>query len=520
MHLRIAGRKTDAQLSLPPDDFLHVIGRSTADFTPDIDLAPDVSVSRQHAHLKLQNGDYWIEDVGSRLGTFLNGVDIRGTGLHPFRAGDCLQIGKSKLTLSPEQLASETGAASTATDSPVEEHQVRFSADLSKKSQSNWPPHLVLPLLETLQSITRAIGDQSPPAEVARVLMPHLGRLIPNADHAAMLLVEDEATEMVLAAHQPEGDPRISVTLAKLAIDQKQAFVWSRQRHASGQTLAQSIDEQKLDNVLCAPMIWQDRALGVLWLSGPGANAFSPSDLNVAVAIGQQTAMAFAGYRAREQKQQGDQTLKQILSHFSPRVAYRLLEQARQGRLRPGGVKSQVTLLCSDLRAFTRTAATMSTDDVVDMLNAYFAELVAVLLKHEGTIDKFIGDAILAVFGSPEPDPMQYENAVAAAREMQQAMRRLNELRAARRLPVLDLGIGVHCGQVLHGFIGSEDRVEFTVIGDAVNRTSRYCDAAGPGEILISPQVHQLVWRKVKAKPVEIQTKHEGNLPAFVLLDA
>ena len=116
----------------------------------------------------------------------------------------------------------------------------------------------------------------------------------------------------------------------------------------------------------------------------------------------------------------------------------------------------------------------MSTDDVVDMLNEYFAELVAVLLKHGGTIDKFIGDAILAVFGSPEPDAAQYDNAINAAREMQSAMKRLNTQRASRKRAVLELGIGVHCGEVLHGFIGSEDRVEFTVIGDAVNKTSRY----------------------------------------------
>src|SRR6201999_301591 len=116
-----------------------------------------------------------------------------------------------------------------------------------------------------------------------------------------------------------------------------------------------------------------------------------------------------------------------------------------------------------------------------------------VLQRHSGTVDKFIGDAVLAVFGSPEADPDQHSNAVLAAREMQLAMRKVNEKRTGRRLPTLEVGIAIHCGRVLHGFIGSEERVEYTVIGDAVNKTSRYCDGAGPGEIIISPELHQVV---------------------------
>ncbi|MGA2499409.1 MAG: adenylate/guanylate cyclase domain-containing protein, partial [Tepidisphaeraceae bacterium] len=91
----------------------------------------------------------------------------------------------------------------------------------------------------------------------------------------------------------------------------------------------------------------------------------------------------------------------------------------------------------------------------------------------------------------------------------------VNERRMGRSQTALELGIGIHCGKVLHGFIGSEDRLEFTVIGEPVNKASRYCDGAKPGSIIVSPEVHQHVWRMVKARKIDIQTKHEGTMPAY-----
>ena len=157
----------------------------------------------------------------------------------------------------------------------------------------------------------------------------------------------------------------------------------------------------------------------------------------------------------------------------------------------------------------------MDAQEVMDLLNAYFPVLVDAVFRFNGTIDKFIGDAILAVFGSPEPDACQHENAIQAAADMQSAMRGINAERACRGLTTCEIGIGIHCGEVLHGFIGSPERIEFTAIGDAVNKATRYCDGAGAGEILISPRLHEQIWRLIQADPVSMFTKHEGCLPAY-----
>jgi adenylate cyclase len=160
----------------------------------------------------------------------------------------------------------------------------------------------------------------------------------------------------------------------------------------------------------------------------------------------------------------------------------------------------------------------MDTDDLLLLLNDYFAAMVECVFRHEGTIDKFIGDALLVVFGSPECHPRHAELAAKAAMAMQVATQAVSERRKAKGDRCCEIGIGVHTGEVIHGFIGSVDRMEFTIIGDAVNMTARYCSAAGHSEIIISPQIYEKLWRNLQVEPVEVPTKHEGNLNAYKLL--
>ena len=144
-----------------------------------------------------------------------------------------------------------------------------------------------------------------------------------------------------------------------------------------------------------------------------------------------------------------------------------------------------------------------------------FPPLINAIFSQGGTIERFVGDAIFAVFGSPEPDDTQHEHAVRAALEMQQVIKELRESSEAQGADTCAIGIGIDCGEALHGFIGNAERMEYTVLGDVANRASRYCGGAGEGEILISPEVHQWVWNLVMAEQTSIATKHEGNFTAY-----
>lgn len=138
-------------------------------------------------------------------------------------------------------------------------------------------------------------------------------------------------------------------------------------------------------------------------------------------------------------------------------------------------------------------------------------------------MERFAGDGILAVSGAPEPDDRQQEHAVRAALEMQRTVDELNEAREKRRTPMsrigIGIGIGIDSGDVLSGFIGNAERLEFAVVGDAANYASRYCTrtSAAPGEILLSQSVHSRVWKLVDSEPRQgIPTKN-GLLEGYVV---
>jgi len=249
-------------------------------------------------------------------------------------------------------------------------------------------------------------------------------------------------------------------------------------------------------------------------------NAFTSDDLRLFIAITHHVALAIYSQRLTRDLRAQNQLLQRLLTHFSPKVRQRLLERAARGRLTLGGERSEVSILFSDIRGFTRMSATMEPDDVVDMLNAYFAALVEAIFRCEGTVDKFIGDAILAVFGSPDPDPEHHRQALHAALAMQEAVQKLNAARKERNQPTCEIGIGVHSGDVLHGFVGTQERLEFTVVGDAVNRASRFCAAAGANEIILSSEFLKHVWREVEVESRDVPTKHEGTWAAFRVLKA
>jgi adenylate cyclase len=344
-------------------------------------------------------------------------------------------------------------------------------------------------------------------------------KFFPAASHAVMLLRDRGSNCLLLQAHVPAGEPSASMELAEHVLQQNSAVIWNPAAAAENDIGARSLIGMQTTCAMYAPLSWQNERLGALCVDTrkPGST-FTPDDLRLFIAISHHVALSVYSQRLARDLQAQNQLLQRLLTHFSPKVRQRLLERAGRGRLTLGGERSEVSILFSDIRGFTRMSATMEPDDVLDMLNAYFAALVEAIFRCEGTVDKFIGDAILAVFGSPDPDPEHHRQALHAALAMQEAVQKLNAARKERNQPTCEIGIGVHSGDVLHGFVGTQERLEFTVVGDAVNRASRFCAAAGANEIIVSSEFLKHVWRDVEVESRDVPTKHEGTWAAFRVL--
>ncbi len=341
------------------------------------------------------------------------------------------------------------------------------------------------------------------------LILKRIVELIPSAERGALLVIDPVYGKLALRASIPEDDPPISRTLIQRAVGEASGFIWSRQEEVD---VSQSIRNLGMQSGMYAPLLWKGEIQGVVCVDSQHHSAvFTEDDLKFMLCVAHYAAAAVANHFLQIDLQQNNTVLQRLLTNFSPALRGKLLDKARHDSLKPGGEKSNVTLLMSDIRGFTRISQGMDSAVVVEMLNEYFSALVEAVFEHNGTVDKFIGDAILAVFGSPEADENQQSNAVNAALAMHAAMDRVNEDRKRRGAVTCEIGIGLHYGEVLHGFIGAEERLEFTVIGDTVNRTARYCDGAGPGETLISDALHEHIADEFETRPKTIPTKHEGE---------
>jgi len=175
--------------------------------------------------------------------------------------------------------------------------------------------------------------------------------------------------------------------------------------------------------------------------------------------------------------------------YLSDDIVTEILE--RPEGLELGGDLREVTIMMSDIRGFTTLTEQLPPDRVVTMLNRYLGAMTDIILQHEGTIDEFLGDAVLAVFGAPRRYDNDADRAARCALAMQEAMEGINAANRAENLPELEMGIALNTGNVIAGNIGSERRSKYGFVGHAMNVTSRIEDVAGPGETLIAASTAQ-----------------------------
>lgn len=190
----------------------------------------------------------------------------------------------------------------------------------------------------------------------------------------------------------------------------------------------------------------------------------------------------------------GDLALKERYRGILDKVVSRdIAEEMLRGEIRLGGETREVTALFADVRGFTSLSEGLGSQQVITLLNEWFDRAAGVVEAEGGVVDKFLGDGVMAIFGAPMSQDDHPVRAVRAALGMRQRVEELNVEREARSRPPVLVGIGVASGPVVAGNMGSQNRLNYTVLGEAVNLAARLCGEAGPGEVLVSPATREAV---------------------------
>jgi adenylate cyclase len=216
------------------------------------------------------------------------------------------------------------------------------------------------------------------------------------------------------------------------------------------------------------------------------------------------------------------QKRREVQAMFGRYVSQRVVEQLVKNpeMANPSGRKERLTMFFSDVRGFTSMSEKMEPQEVQQLLSEYFTEMTRILFKHGGTLDKFMGDAVMAFFGNPEPQPDHALRAVLMALEMQEAVAQLNQKWAAGGRRTIGVGMGLDTGDVTVGNLGSKDFLDYTVIGDHVNLACRLEQNAKAGEIIITQATYDEVKTAVEVEamePMRVKGKSEP-IPIYRVL--
>ena len=508
----------DGQKSVPVGGRPLMVGRSVG-----CDLSiQDPTVSRQHAEVEIASGaGLRVRDLASTNGTFLNGERIWDAVAPP---GARVSFGKVLFEVQEEE--------PTAILTPGIDQDLPLDATILRQVPVRGTADIAARLSETPQGTSRLrIGGESLAdrqdmklgllIDIAKELsgQPDVDRLLEQIVDLTFQVMSVDRVAILLASGQGELLPRISrrrldhisstgdtgelavlggpggddwrvpSAIARKAVEERVAVLLENvpvDLAGDGTIL-----HHRVQSALCAPLLGSHGSLlGLIYLDNLGAtHSFSEEDLEFLTAFSGMAAVSLENSRLVERARREAVVLSNFQRYFAPDLAQQIADQEEAVQL--GGSKRRVTVLFSDIRGFTSLSEAMSPDEIASLLTEYFTVMVEIVFEHGGTLDKFIGDALMALWGAPLSRDDDADRATRAAMAMQRALKELNEEWSAQGRTTLSIGIGISAGDVFAGNIGSDRRLEYTVIGDAVNTAARLCSEAGPGEILISGSLHR-----------------------------
>jgi adenylate cyclase len=484
---------------------------------PDQDIqVMDPLVSKEHLVIEQLAGEWYLRDLDSRNGTWVNAERVKGRVR--IQNNDRIKVGTTHLVFINRGDRRPTGDHTVTIGNSLESS---IQGSLYRESAEEFLPVDLMPSVDALKRDYEKLRLASRlHREIAfdvrlDVLLPrildHLFGLF-KADRGVILLADaplrtaagpavvggTSATAgqlqpravKVRGKEEPESIQLSQTILNKVLVERAAVLTRDAQMDDRFQR-AQSVIIQGIRSTMCVPLLARDSSvMGVIHLDSlVVANAFTEKDLGMLQAVALQASIAIENSRLVERIEREAVTRQRLEKMLSPN----LVEKVVSGdvSIQKGGELRDVVVLFTDIRGFTNLTEEMPPHEVVALLNEYFELLVDVVFEFDGTLDKFMGDGLMAIWGAPVADPQAAEKALRCAIEMQQTIGRMNALRRLDGKVPIATGIGLDKGQAIVGYTGSSRTMSYTAIGPTVNIASRLCAQAKPGEVLTSGEV----WR-------------------------
>ena len=421
---------------------------------------------------------------------------------------------RTSVTLVPADLLSDLGSDSVFTEQPADFAFADVSAFADERALRRDYERLRV----AFDLFTR-IGLETDLETLGELILQKIRGVL--ACDSAVIMLRDASITDDLVALTSWSEQNQAVNIPRAIVERvlatKSGLLSSDAQVDANLRRSETIVGAKIRSALCVPLVARDEVIGVIHLSSTSlAGAYVEKDLALLRAIAQPAALAVANARLRIKIEQEAATRAELSRFLSPA----LVEKAVSNELdfTKAGDLGPATGRCSDIRGFTSISDGTAPETIVSMLNEFFDAMVEVVFAHGGTLDKFLGDGLMAVWGTPVQAKDDAVRAVLAANAMRVALRDIvNVARAERGEAPLTVGYGIASGRVVAGAMGARRRLDFTVIGDAVNLASRLCSQAKPGQLLIDDstergirgagiEAHALEPRQVKgfARPVAV----------------
>ncbi|HEY2292694.1 MAG TPA: adenylate/guanylate cyclase domain-containing protein [Thermoanaerobaculia bacterium] len=485
-------------------------------------ILSDVSVSRYHAEI-LREGSGWIvHDLKSTNGVEINHVPVEKA---PLRAGDLLTIGSFELRLEEEEARPPrpAPAASEGLDGTISGFgNATIIRPLAELAAAYGLKEGVRPAPEVQETeeqtyVHRMFGFLT---RLARMLIVTesvdevLSRVLDLAFEAfpvdrGFILLSDDAGELVCelarikstSQRHPTGEVPVSRTMLQAVIDERVALVTFDAQADQRLSGGESIRLHQIRAAMCAPLWSGERIIGVIQVDSPfHVGAFRERDLDVLATLANYAAVAVERIRYARKAELERQARSRLERYHSPSVIEEVLRGVDEGMRKLQS--AQATVLFADLVGFTTFAENAPPERVAESIDAFLDLSVEAIFRAGGTLDKFIGDCVMAFFGAPVAQRDHALRGVRAAVEIQAGLAAWNARRAAEGLPGFKARVALNSGPVVVGDIGSARRVDYTVLGNTVNVASRLEGVAPPDEIVIGPETHRLLGGAFPTEPL------------------